>query len=410
MGVVQGRVGRTRHPPPLRARQHAGDQPGQRVGDGLGIAGRAPDAVDPRDGDGGEEGLEVEAYDHRTPGVGGGVRAHRPARPEAPGRLVRGDAGGQLVEQEALDGAQALLGRLDDPDRAARRRDVGDPVVLQRRGRGLAGEVAGVGEPVELADGDAEQPGEVVEVVENRQAPPVGEHAGAGDRTRARCGAAGPLRGGPRGDHGGELAGPVVGWARHEGEHLAHQRSQPRRPGADDDTAGLEQRRLAPLLTGQEAGGERPGEVVPHARRPASRSGCGSASRPVPSCARRPAAERSDSRAVPSPDVPVVRGVAPREQTGVTHRSAVSSPRCRTPVTLGVRADIGPGPRSAGLLSDPGATRPSTGRVRGAGPAACWPGWGWPRRAPAAPGAGRRPRRRAPRCARAGRRPGARGP
>lgn len=333
MGVEQAGVGGARDPAPGGQRQHRGRQPGQRVGDRLGVARGAPDPVHAADGDAGEERLEVEAEHHGSTGVGRGVGAHRAAGAETPGCVVGRHEPEGLVEQAPLEAAQAGLGRLEHPDGPAGRHPVGDPVVLQRCLAGCARPVLGVGEPVELAGVELEEGGQVGQVVQHRQAPAVGEHPRRRHRPRHGTRPPGPGGRGTARHQGRELAGAVERRSRVQGHDLAGQRREPAGAAPEHGGAAGHQPLGAPLA-GEEPRGQRPRQVGSHRPDPVAAleaSGCGSMARPVPSCARGPAAERSDSRAVPCPDVPVVPGVAPGRRAGVTHRSTVSRSRCRTP-------------------------------------------------------------------------------
>ena len=70
--------------------------------------------------------------------------------------------------------------------------------------------------------------------------------------------------------------------AQVEHEHLPHERREPARAAAQDLAAARDEALLAPVA-GEEAGRQRAGEVGPHQ---VWLVGCGSAARPVPSCAR----------------------------------------------------------------------------------------------------------------------------
>ena len=160
LGVDLRAVGRTGKGPPRRRRDDVRGQPGERVGDRLGISRGAEDAVDPAGGDRREEVLEIHAHDDVLTDVCARVRLHRPATREAVGGVMGGDPVEYLVQDPALDLLQAALGALDHATRPARAGDHRVTVVAQPLVGHAALQPARVGKPCELPVTDAEQAGE----------------------------------------------------------------------------------------------------------------------------------------------------------------------------------------------------------------------------------------------------------
>jgi len=106
--------------PGRRPAQHIGRragraEPGQDVSHRFGKTGRAQQPVDPARSNRGEERHHIEANHHALPGMRGRERVGRPSGHEAVRRRVDRDGTEQFVENLALQGTQARLGRLDEP-------------------------------------------------------------------------------------------------------------------------------------------------------------------------------------------------------------------------------------------------------------------------------------------------------
>ncbi len=199
----------------------------------------------------------------------------------------------------------------------------------------------------QLRPAHVEEPCEIGQVVEDGRPPRFRDHAGGRHGLHHRPGAARLGSRGPGRDQRRQLSWTVVRRARVERQRLTCERPQPPTAATEDDRSAVHEAFLGPLA-GEEAGSVR-GPGRPHRADRQVRWGCGSAARPVPSCARLPATARARCSARTCRWSPG----SPERWTGDTHRLTVSRWRCRSTGPWPPRSWVSParGARTPGRRS-----------------------------------------------------------
>ncbi|KZX21816.1 hypothetical protein ACH61_01028 [Rathayibacter tanaceti] len=222
-----------------------GAEPGQRVRDALGQPLGAQHAEDPRRRYLREEALEVERHDHRGTGVHRGTADRAAAGHEAVHGGMHGGESDQLVEDAPLDRAQPWPRHLEQPRGTAGPLAPDVVVVLHRTLGGAAVPVLHVGEGLQLAGCQGEQPREVAPAVDPRHGGGGGARPG-GDRSEVRDSGLGAV-GEQSVEAACEFTGGVEGRMRERDEHPGDHPGAPAPPGAERVDRGRRERIGGPL-------------------------------------------------------------------------------------------------------------------------------------------------------------------
>ena len=285
-------LGRPRDRLPHRGRHGVRAQPGDDVGDALGVAGGAQDAVDAPGPHRGEAVLEVEGEHDRPAAVQRRMRTRRAPADESVRGIVDRDPHQQVVEQAPLDRLQPRLRALDHARAPVAARDGRVAVAAQALVGDDAFERADVSEPGEPLGRQAEPGGELAGRLEHRDGPGHAAHRRMhrGDAHDPHVGTA--AAGGERQGHEArELARPVGRRARVAREHVAGDAPQPPRPRREHGRRAAHERVLGPDA-GEIRGGEGGGDVGAACHRWGGDAGPTRSA----SCVRRPAAKLAAKR------------------------------------------------------------------------------------------------------------------
>ena len=190
------------------------------VGDPFGIAERAEESLHARGGESGKEVLQVEAQKHRLAGVRGGEGHDGAAPDEAVGSDVDRDGVEDAGENLALQGFDARLRHLDQPDAAGALAADVVTVMLECRIAEFGGECFQIREPFKIVRAEREPR------LRDRRWIRSPEAASRARRQRAACA---PVR---RSHSAIAIRMPVLGACGGEAGVLA-KGSEPRRDGGD---------------------------------------------------------------------------------------------------------------------------------------------------------------------------------
>jgi hypothetical protein len=230
------------------------------VGDALGVARGAQDAVDAPGAHRGEAVLEVEGEHDRPTGVQRRVRARRAPAHEAVRGVVDRDPQQQLVQQLPLHRLQPRLRALDHARAPVAARDGRVAVAAQALVAGDALERADVGEPGEPLGRQAQPVGELPVRLEHGHGPRHPPHRRMHRRdAHDPDGGAAAAGGEPDRHEARELAGPVGRRARVGREHVTGDGAQPPRTRREHGRGAAHERVLGPdarEVRGGEGGGD----------------------------------------------------------------------------------------------------------------------------------------------------------
>lgn len=156
-------------------------QPGECANDGLRIAHRPEDAVDPRSGDRGEERAQVETHEDLLVHMRTGVGEDAPAADEAVGGRVHGNPAQDLLEQTSERLPEKRRRRLEQPWHGIGPADPRVPVEVVGAGRSAPLETFDIGDPRQLLHRDLKEFRQSGKVVNRRHRPAKCTHP-AGNR------------------------------------------------------------------------------------------------------------------------------------------------------------------------------------------------------------------------------------
>jgi len=132
-------------------------QSGERARDRLGITHRPEETFDPRSGDRGEEGAQVQTDEDPLTHMCAGVGEDAPAANESVRGRVHGNPAQDLLEQPSERLPEERCGRFEQPGHGIRPADPGVPVEVVRAGRCASLETLYIGDPRRLLHRDLQE-------------------------------------------------------------------------------------------------------------------------------------------------------------------------------------------------------------------------------------------------------------